>query len=596
MTRRRLCRWAGWFAAANVGLCFLVGLRYLLIYPWPDSTVGIVYAPLAMLGNFTLLITLLLVVVLGPVIAIGPLRRTVLTLAVLVAAVALTLLVLDANVYVERRVHLSVLVAVLFEPVTWAAAGLVLAVAVGFEALLAGILWRWLDGRPAAGGRPLGAALAAAWIASQALHIWADAVAYGPVTGFTQAIPLYYPQTAKRLLARFGLVDPERVRHASLLHRTADTDEGELRYPLAPLQCAPPAADALNLLWIVIDALRPDAVDTALTPALETFRNQSLSFTNHWSTGNSSRMSAFGMFYGLPSTYFQSFYVAERAPLLLDQFRSHGYEIWAGSAAGFGSPTQMDRTTFAGVADLKSAAGLGRVEANRQVTNELVDWLRRRDGVRPFFALLWLNHSDFDIGPVGPELPPDGRYAANPEAQQRWDQYRRGLRVVDREVGRSLDALGRSGHAGNTIVLLISDHGFEFDDLGLGYYGHASNYSEFQLRTPFMIRWPGRAPRAYAHRTSNFDIPTTLLQELFGCRNAPEDYGMGRNLFAGESWDWIIAGSYHSWALVEPDRVTVSMPGGLAQVVGPDYRSAGRTGFDAGRIEQAIAAMRRFYR
>ena len=54
-------------------------------------------------------------------------------------------------------------------------------------------------------------------------------------------IPLYYPQSAKRLLARAGLVDPERVRQASLMRRGTQLEEGELKYPLAPLQCSAPA-------------------------------------------------------------------------------------------------------------------------------------------------------------------------------------------------------------------------------------------------------------------------------------------------------------------------------------------------------------------
>lgn len=595
MTRRRILRWAGWFLAANVGLCFAIGLRYLLSYNWPESVLGIAYPPLAMLGNFALLHALGTAVLLAPLIALGPMRRTVSAVAVIAAALAIALLVLDTNVYAERRLHLSMLVAVLFEPVTWVAAGLVFAVALAFEATLAGMLWRWLERRPAAGGRWVAAALAGSWVASQAVHVWADATGYSPVTRFTPAIPLYYPQTAKRQLARLGLVDPERVRQARLLRRGTTAEEGELRYPLAPLACDAPT-ETPNVLWIVVDGLRPDALDAALTPVLVDLRAGSLSFEDHWSSGNSSRMAAFGMFYGLPGTYFESFYVAERPPLLLEEFRERHYEIRAASAKGFASPTQMDRTALAGVANLESAAGLGRVEANEQVTRSLAAWLAARRDARPFFALLWLDHSDFDIGPVGPELPPDGRYAANPEAQTRWDRYRRGLRVIDGQVGNVLGALERAGLATGTIVLMMGDHGFEFDDLGLGYYGHASNYAGWQLRTPLMIRWPGREPRRFAHRTSHLDLPATLLEELFGCRNDPADYGMGRNLLAGESWEWIIAGSYHSFAIVEPGRIIVSGPGGLAEVLGPDYRESGRAKLDPARIEQAVNEMRRFYK
>jgi membrane-anchored protein YejM (alkaline phosphatase superfamily) len=110
------------------------------------------------------------------------------------------------------------------------------------------------------------------------------------------------------------------------------------------------------------------------------------------------------------------------------------------------------------------------------------------------------------------------------------------------------------------------------------------------------MRWPGREPRSYTHRTSHLDLPATLLQELFGCTNPPGDYSMGRNLFAGESWDWIIAGSYHSYAIVEPHRILLTTPGGFADVLDPDYRLAEGAKLDPVLIEKAFAEMRRFYR
>lgn len=595
-TRRQLWRWLGWFIAANTALCCVVGLRYLLGYQWPDSWIGIVYAPVAMIGNFALLTGLALALTAGLLTALWPLRRTVMAIAVLLAALMLALLVLDTSVFAERRMHLSVLVAVLFEPVTWVAMALVLVVALLFESLLAMMIWRSLAARGRACGRLVALLLIGCWVTGQLVHIWADAVGFGPVTRFTQTIPLYYPQSAKRLLASAGLVDPERVRQASLMRRGAQQEEGELRYPLAPLRCSKAQSVPLHVLWIVIDGLRPDAVDTVSTPVLAAFRAQSLAFDEHWSAGNSSRMAAFGMFYGLPNNYFQAFYAAERPPVLLDQFRAQGYELMAASAAGFGSPTQMDRTVLAGVPALYSAPGPGRVDSNRQTAAAFVEWLGARKPSLPFFSLVWFNHSDLDVGAIGPEPAADGRYAGNPEARTRWNHYRRGLRLVDGEIGRVLEALEQKGGRERTLVLVMGDHGFEFDDLGLGYYGHASNYGQYQLRTPLMMRWPRIAPRVFTHRTSHFDLPTTLLQDVLGCTNPPADYGMGRNLFAGRSWDWIIAGSYHSWAIVEPGRVMVTAPGGLAEVLGPDYRDLPDPSLDPALIESAFAEMRRFYR
>ena len=100
----------------------------------------------------------------------------------------------------------------------------------------------------------------------------------------------------------------------------------------------------------------------------------------------------------------------------------------------------------------------------------------------------------------------------------------------------------------------------------------SNNYGPWQLRSTLLMRWPGRKPQVYTHRSAHQDLPGTLLQEVFGCANPVSDYSSGGNLFDGKSWDWIIAGSYSDYAIVEPDKLIVTWPGGLVDVLGPDYR------------------------
>lgn len=596
MSRRALCRWAGWFLAANAGLYVLVALRYLSAWSWPESVVATAYVPLAMVGQMALLAVVLPFLVVGPLIAVWPRRRVVMPVTVLIAALGLLLLVVDTNLFVERRFHLSLFIAVLFDTTTWVFTGIVFLIMLAFEALLAGTLQRWLAARSRpSGGRWLAATLALCWLSSQGLHVWADALGYSPVTRFTGILPLYYPVHAKRTLARLGWLDEERVRHARRLRQGAATASGDLSYPLAPLRCPGAGGGPPNVVWILIDALRPDAVDPVTSPALAAFRVAGQSFANHWSGGNSSRMGLFSMYYGLPGTYWQAFYAIQRPPVLLDEFRRQGYELMTTSAVGYGSPTLIDRTVFAGVAGLNPELPVSGVEKNRTVTEDWLGWLGGRRTVSPFFAFLYYDPPAIKASEAA-DLAADDRYRANAQARTRWRQYRQGVHMVDGEVARVLDALDAAGLRDNTLVIITSDHGYEFDDLGLGYYGHASNFGAYQLRATLLMRWPGKAAQVYEHRTSHMDLPATLLQELFGCTNPPTDYSVGRNLFDGVSWDWIIAGSYHAHAIVEPDRVMVSEPGGFAEVLGTDYRPAADARPDPQRIEDTLLEMRRFYR
>ena len=69
------------------------------------------------------------------------------------------------------------------------------------------------------------------------------------------------------------------------------------------------------------------------------------------------------------------------------------------------------------------------------------------------------------------------------------------------------------------MVIVTSDHGMEFDEDGLGFKGHGTAYSDYQMHTPLVLRWPGRPPGRVARRTSHNDVAPTLLTELFGCTN-----------------------------------------------------------------------------
>ncbi|CAG0944749.1 Inner membrane protein YejM [Gammaproteobacteria bacterium] len=596
-SRRRLLRWIGWFVAANAALYALLGLRYLLLVPWQADALGLVYALLAYVGQFALLAALPAILLLVPLCLLLPLRPLVTGLAVLLAAALATLLVVDGNVFASQRYHLTLLTAMLFEPATWVMVGIIGLLALVFEALLARSVRGWVEARPSRGGRWLALGLVAAWLGGQGIHIWADAIGHLPVTQLTRYLPAYFPIHAKRRLVRLGLVSQAQVDRQIQLQRVGAEGAGQLQYPLHPLRCAAPAGTTPNIVWIIVDALRPDAIDPALTPELAGFRAAGLDFANHWSGGNSSRAGIFSMFYGLPSTYLDAFYGVQQPPVLMQELGRRGYQLGLFAAPGFLSPTDIGRTVFAGLPGLGGETpGVSAVGRNRAVTDDWLAWLGQHDRKQPFFGFLYydppMGEMPADAGP----LPMDGRFAATPEVQTAWRQYRRSARMVDGEVGRVLRDLRARQLLDDTVVIILSDHGYEFDDNGLGYLGHASDYSPAQLRATLLMHWPGRAPAVYHHRSSHYDLPVTLLKDAFGCSNDPADYALGRDLFAGQNWPWIIAGSYNSHAIVEPGRAIVTHPGGYVEVLGPDYRPIAGARFDPAIVAAALRDMRRFYR
>ena len=599
-SRRHLLRWAGWFAAANTAVFALVAQRYLWSYPFPDDWPGLLYAGLAFVGQVAMLASIPLLLILPLVILAVPSRRLVVTLGVLIASVGLSVLFLDTNVFAEQRFHLSRLIMELFEWFTWTMLVVFFVIILVFQSMLAGILWRnFAVVQKPRGGKWVAGGLIVCWLGGQGIHVWGDAVGHTPVTQFTRFMPLYFPIHAKRDLARLGWVDPEQVRRQRMLRGSVESGDGQLQYPLQPMDCRADANSLPNLLIVLIDALRPDAIHAELTPNLQNFRAASLSFNHHFSGGNSSRMGIFSLFYGLPSTYFQSFYDLQRSPVLMDEVKRLGYDVGLFSAVvGFGSPAQIDRTAFAGWPDLQEKrSDLSVVERTRVVTDDWLNWFDSYSGERPFFGFIYYDPPSGEMSAVDRRsLPMGDRFSHNPKANYEWRRYLQAIGVVDEQVGRVIDSLRDRQILDNTIVLIASDHGYEFDDNGLGYIGHASNFSPAQLRSTLMIHWPGRPAIEYTHRTMHHDVPVTLLQEVFECGNSPQQYSMGRNLFSGESWSWMMAGSYTNHAIVQPERVIVSRPGGYVEVFGADYRPVSDFDLDPELIQDSLELQRRFFK
>jgi len=76
----------------------------------------------------------------------------------------------------------------------------------------------------------------------------------------------------------------------------------------------------------------------------------------------------------------------------------------------------------------------------------------------------------------------------------RWDMaiYYGMTSLMDREIGRILNALDRQGLAENTLVVFSTDHGHFLGQHGLTAKG-AFHYEDL-LRVPFLVRWPGQVP------------------------------------------------------------------------------------------------------
>lgn len=599
VTRRALFRWLAWFALANAVVLGLIGLRYLDGGLGGLTPLAGIYLVSIYISHHSWLALLPLFAFVTPMILLKPSLRGSKLIAILVMAVLIAVMMLDSLLWSQSRFHINILTLKILGSSSLIFTVVMFMIAVLFETLLAGRVWSWLKKSRSYGGRKLGWLLAACFVVAQCIYAWADASYYVPVTSIAQQLPVQRGFTAKKLLVRFGLVDISQSRERQLAKRVAGAQDryasASLNYPLKPMQCSKP--QPMNLVIILVDALRGDMLQKGFTPNLDSFASQRASqFTQHFSGGNSSRMGAFSLFYGLPPGYFSSFEALQKPPVLMSRLSEENFQLGLFSSSNMYRPVTLDRTAFAEVPDLRietKPTDAPAWQRDQIMTSDWMSWLDQRSKDRPFFGFLFYDAVNDMTYP--PEL--NGRVEAlsSEPLAERFADYKTSILFDDELVGQVITDLEERGLAENTVIIVSSDHGEEFNENGDGVRGHGSGYSHYQLGVPMLVSWPGVAPEQFTHRTSHYDIVPTLMRRLLGCKNDPADYSSGHDLYNGPQWDWLIAGSYYNYAVLEPGQVTVTFPNGTFEVRDEHYRLKDKPQFNADVLEAVMRENVRFH-
>ncbi|MDH4170825.1 MAG: sulfatase [Acidimicrobiia bacterium] len=197
--------------------------------------------------------------------------------------------------------------------------------------------------------------------------------------------------------------------------------------------------------------------------------------------------------------------------------------------------------------------GMGGERAD-QVLPGALDWLDRRGANDNWFLHLhlWDPHTPYNTpaeygNPFEGDLPPAwhteeirqrnwdwaGPHSAQepwgftpdewgpPPARQPWhadsmeavkgifDGYDVGIRYADDAVGTIMDKLDDLGVLDDTAVLISSDHGEAFGELGV--YADHQGADQATCHIPAILRWPGLAPRSYSGLHYQLDVAATVV-------------------------------------------------------------------------------------
>jgi arylsulfatase A-like enzyme len=321
----------------------------------------------------------------------------------------------------------------------------------------------------------------------------------------------------------------------------------------------------MNVLWIVVDTLRYDMVNSRDMPFLSDYQQQNLSFMNHWSSGNSTQAGVFGMLYSLPVNYFSSTIKYHTPPFLFEMFENNGYMLNTFYSGNIQLPpfTQNAFSKFSKqqvhIADEKHQDNAD--EFNVAQLKRFLQTTRQK----AFFSFVLLDSVHNYCAPQNYPLV----YQDAAKQCQRWKlakdydpmpmkkRYLNAVHYTDAKLKEIIDTLKQQGLDKNTLIIITSDHGESFNDYHTDVWGHATGYTKEQIKVPLIIHWPGKQAQTIEYQTTHYDIPVTLLHELLAYEHPTDDYLFGKSLFRPHPSSFLMVGSYIFMAVVFPNKYYV---------------------------------------
>lgn len=318
-----------------------------------------------------------------------------------------------------------------------------------------------------------------------------------------------------------------------------------------------PRAGSPDVLLIIMDAVGANHLSTYgyardTSPHLSEFASHCLFFEKAVAPSSWTLPSHASMLTGrLPTEHHAGEYdwrLDGRFPTLAEEFQKNGYR----TAAFSGNTLLFNRRVGFGRGYIHFEDGsllerllqttLGQRIQSRLVRSNIIDDLAGRQDARQISqdALRWMRHGStpffvtinyFDAHE--PLLPPPSyfhRFSARQSplrAQYSWpgdvqlsaseikdevDAYDASIAYIDDQIAVLMQRLEAAGLLKNTIVVITSDHGQEFQEHGFMFHGRGLYWD--LLHAPLLISWPGHLPNGARIPTpvALQSLPATLLR------------------------------------------------------------------------------------
>ncbi len=439
-----------------------------------------------------------------------------------------------------------------------------------------------------------------AFAANSVIHVWANHYDREEITSIDALFPLYYPVSSHKNGPRISRWLPSVFPAESGERPVASRGEsGIVCHPLKPVVFEEPTTPA-SILVIVLESWQADSLRPDIMPNLCHFASAATRFDQHLSGGSTTVPGLFSLMFGLHPNYYDIFKGSPKSNpcLLTEALHNQGYR------SRVFTTSHLDRFAMRSLMFSKVDAGdycFGNDD--QRIVDQFIASLEPKNASqspRCDFMFLTSSHSPYIYPPKSAKFLPlplvEGGFALNKSADATpyKNDYHNSLYYCDSLIKKVLDELDRQRRLNNTWIVVTGDHAEEFNENGLGYWGHGSNFTRWQTQTPLLIKSPGQQSGAVESRLSlHQDVMPTLMQNALGCTSPIEHYSNGANLFQLPEKRGTVIASYFTKAYLVDGAIIEVLSG--KKYAWNDMKQLRKLS-DTMQVKQVMAEERRFLR
>lgn len=416
-------------------------------------------------------------------------------------------------------------------------------------------------------------ALLVVFVFGQLIHVWANEYRQQFITKYTPYFPHYLPLTSSSMMTKLKHCCPKLIplpieKSGNNLEEVFTNNENGgsiFNYPKKPLVFDDSLVKKPNILFFLTESWRADMMSEAITPNIASFAANNYQFTNHYSTGSVTVSGLFGLMYGLHPSYLK--YAQSDAfkhqTVFTKSLEQLGYDI------SVYTPSNLDRFSlkpmFFGAIDsenYKNEKNLATIDNDQKMVNEFINDINNSE--KPWFKFVFLDssHHSYDYPPENKKFLPIPKnseafvFKKNIDSEAFFNDYKNSLNYIDTLFEKIHEAIEKAGIGDNTIIVITSDHGEEFNDNSEGFWGHGSNFTSYQTAVPLIIKLPEyKQPQLIDKLSGHVDIVPTILSQVLECSNPISDYSSGHNLLNLPDQRGLIMASYTDKAYLIGDQI-----------------------------------------